>query len=81
MLGTEVRPRAWNEGSHKGLVAEHDLRPIGDALHEGVDGNDDQRRDPGRDGEAVELQQHKEPDQRLGHKERRRLGDAHLAGH
>ena len=73
--GGPAHQRAPGEGE-----AEHDLRPIGDALHEGVDRDDDERGDPGGDGEAVELQQHEEPDQRLRHQERRRPGDAHLAG-
>ena len=65
--------RAPREGE-----AEADLRPVGDALHEGVDRDRRQREDAEGDREAVELEEHDEADQRLRGEEDLRLGDAHL---
>ena len=36
------------------------MRPVGDALHEGIDRDDSERGDAEQDREAVELQQHRE---------------------
>ena len=59
---------------------EHDLRPIGDALHERIDHDDGERGDAERDGEAVERDQYGKADKRLQDEEQSRLRDAHLAG-
>ena len=52
--------RAPGEGE-----AEHRLRPRGDALHQGIDRDDDQRGEAQRDREPVEAEQHREADERL----------------
>src|SRR5262249_2893732 len=66
--------RAPGEGE-----AEHDLRPVGDALHEGINGDHAERGEPDIDREAIELQQNHEPDHRLQHEKGRGGGDRHLS--
>ena len=71
--GRPAHQRAPGEGE-----AEHDLRPIGDALHERIDGDHQQRGEAGHHREAVELDQHQQSDQRLRQHEERGLRDRHL---
>ena len=59
--------------------AEHDLRPIGDALHERIDHHDGERSDAERDGEAIERDQYGKADKRLQDEEQSRLRHADLA--
>ena len=66
--------RAPGEGE-----AEHDLRPVGDPLHERIDRDHGERGEPDKDREAVELQQHREPDQGLQHEKDGSRRDRHLA--
>src|SRR6266545_3586029 len=77
-LGERRRPshqRAPGEGE-----AEHDLRPVGDPLHEGINDDHRERGEPDIDRETIELQQHREPDQRLQHEKGGGGGDRHLPG-
>ena len=60
--------------------AEHRLRPGGDALHQRIDRDDDQRGEAERDRKPVEAQQHREPDQRLRDQERGGGSHAGAAG-
>ena len=66
--GRRIEPAEHRRPSHQRAPrerqAEHDLRPIGHPLHERIDRDHGERGQPDQDGEAVELQQDREPDQR-----------------
>ena len=59
--------------------AQHRLRPIGDALHERIDGDDRQRGNPEDDREPVKLREHQESRKAERNQECKCLCDAHLA--
>ena len=58
---------------------QHRLRPVGDALHEGIDGNDQQRGGTRCHREPVELQQDDEAEEAEQDEEGEGLLHAHLA--
>ena len=60
--------------------AESQLRPIGDAFHERIDGHDGKRQDAEAYGEEVELDQHQEADQGLTDQEGPSLAAGDLSG-
>ncbi len=72
--GAPAHQRAPVEGQ-----PQHRLWPVGDALHERIDGDDRQRGNTEHHGEAVELQQDHETGEAEQDQEGNGLGDAHLA--
>src|SRR5262245_36183722 len=59
---------------------QEDLRPIGEALHERVDHDRDQRGGTDEDREAVELEKDRKADHALGSEIDERRNEAYLAG-
>ena len=82
--GRRIEPAELHGKAHQRAPrerqAEHDLRPVGDALHEGIGGDDAERGDAGENREAIELHEDDEPDQRLQHEENGGLFHADLPG-
>ena len=58
---------------------QHDLRPVGEALHRRIDGDQDQRQQRHAAGELVELEQDRRADGRLQHHPDQRIAQLHLA--
>ena len=58
---------------------EKDLRPVGETLHEGIDGDDSERGRADDDGRPIELQKDREAGQALQDEEDDGRPDAHLA--
>ena len=72
------RHRKTHQRAPRERQPQDDLRPPGNAFHERIDRDDNQRGDAGRHREAVELQQYRQSDQRLNDEKESRLRHTHL---
>lgn len=73
VVGCPAHETAVGEGE-----PQHGLGPRCHALHQGVDRHEDHRDEAGDDGEAVEVDQDRQPDQAQEHGEDDRLARRHL---
>ena len=82
--GGKIEPPERRRPSHQRAPGEgkteHDLRPIGDPFHERIDRDHEERRQADIDREAIELQQNRQPEQRLQHQKGGGGGDGDLSG-